>query len=45
MRLSNEDLKNYYYGAYSFKETEDGYLQAFQYTEEQMAYFKGTTDI
>lgn len=44
MRLSNENLKNYYYGAYSFKETEDGYLQAFQYTEEQMAYFKGTFD-
>lgn len=44
MKLTNEELKKYYWGAYSFKETEDGYLQAFQYTDEQMAYFKGASD-
>ncbi|MCQ2575863.1 MAG: SGNH/GDSL hydrolase family protein [Treponema sp.] len=44
MRLSNNELKNIYFGAYNFKETEDGYLQAFQYTEDQIAYFKGASD-
>lgn len=44
MKLTNEELKKYYWGAYSFKETEDGYLQAFQYTDEQMDYFKGASD-
>ncbi len=44
MKLSNEELKKYYWGAYSFKETEDGYLQAFQYTDEQMDYFKKASD-
>ena len=44
MKLTNEELKKYYWGAYSFKETEDGYLQAFQYTDEQMAYFKVASD-
>ncbi len=37
-------LKKYYFGAYSFNETEDGYLQAFQYTEDQMRYFEGAFD-
>ena len=44
MKLSNEQLKKIYYGAYSFSETEDGYLQAFQYTQQQMQYFKGAFD-
>ncbi|MBO4337102.1 MAG: SGNH/GDSL hydrolase family protein [Lachnospiraceae bacterium] len=38
--MTNEELKNIYFGAYSFEETEDGYLQAFQYTKEQIEYFK-----
>lgn len=41
MIYSNEELKNYYKGAYSFRET-DGWLQAFQYTEAQMEYFRRT---
>ena len=44
MIISNEQLKKIYYGAYSFAETDDGYLQAFQYTKEQMSYFKKTSD-
>jgi len=41
MKLSNEQLKSIYFGALWFEETEDGYLQAFQYTKSQMEYFKG----
>ena len=41
MVYSNEELKKFYKGAYSFRET-DGWLQAFQYTEAQMEYFKRT---
>ena len=44
MKLSNEQLKKIYYGAYSFCETEDGYLQSFQYTQQQMQYFKESSD-
>ncbi|MBO4837090.1 MAG: SGNH/GDSL hydrolase family protein [Clostridia bacterium] len=44
MILTNEKLKNIYFGAYRFEETGDGWLQAFQYTAEQMAYFKGASD-
>jgi lysophospholipase L1-like esterase len=44
MTLSNEELKEYYFGAYSFEETEDGYLQAFQYSKPQMDYFRGAFD-
>lgn len=40
MKLTNEQLKSIYFGALYFKETEDGWLQAFQYTESQMEYFK-----
>lgn len=40
MKLSNTELQKIYFGAYNFAETEDGYLQAFQYTAEQIAYFK-----
>ena len=42
--MTNEELKNYYFGAYSFKDTEDGWLQSFQYSEAQMEYFKGAFD-
>lgn len=44
MRLSNEQLRKIYYGAYRFGETEDGYVQAFQYTEKQVQYFRGASD-
>ncbi len=44
MLLTNEELKEYYFGAYSFAETEDAYLQAFQYSGPQMDYFKGAFD-
>ncbi len=42
--MTNTELKNIYFGAYSFEETADGWLQAFQYTQEQMEYFKGASD-
>jgi len=44
MRISNNQLKTIYHGALQFQETADGYLQAFQYTEEQMQYFKAASD-
>ncbi len=44
MILSNKQLQAIYYGALRFEETEDGYLQAFQYTQSQMDYFKRTFD-
>ena len=44
MRLSGQQLTQIYHGALCFKELEDGYLQAFQYTEEQMKYFKEVSD-
>ena len=42
MRLTNEQLKNIYFGAYRFEETQDGYLQSFQYSESQTEYFKNS---
>ena len=42
--MNNEELKTIYFGAYFFEETEDGYLQAFQYSKSQMEYFKGAFD-
>lgn len=44
MILQNEQLKEIYFGAYSFAETEDGYLQAFQHNQAQMDFFKATLD-
>lgn len=44
MKLTNKELQQYYYGAYSFEETEDGYLRAYQYTKAQMDYFKERFD-
>ena len=43
-RLTNDELKTIYFGAYSFAETEDGCLQAFQYSDPQMDYFRRTFD-
>ncbi len=44
MKLTNEQLKTIYHGVLHFKETEDGYLQSFQYSDKQMEYFKGAFD-
>lgn len=44
MKLSKEQLKSIYYGALEFAETKDGYLQAFQYNQEQIQYFKKASD-
>ena len=44
MKLTNDELKKIYFGAYSFAETPDGYLQAFQYNAEQMKYFEKTSE-
>ena len=44
MQLSLNELKGLYFGAYSFAETEDGYLQSFQFTQEQMDYFQKTSN-
>ncbi len=42
--MTNPELQSIYFGAYSFRETTDGYLQAFQYSDEQMAYFRSAFD-
>ena len=44
MRLTNEELKKIYVGAYRFEETGDGFLQAFQYTKAQEDYFEKASD-
>ncbi len=44
MKLTNEELKKIYFGALFFEESEDGYLQAFQYTKHQMEYFRNAFD-
>lgn len=44
MKLTSEQLKKIYYGAYSICETEDGYLQSYQYTQQQMEYFKEVSE-
>jgi lysophospholipase L1-like esterase len=44
MKLTNEQLKTIYHGALWYQETEDGYLQAFQYTKEQNEYFEKVSD-
>lgn len=40
--MTNRELQDIYFGAYFFEETEDGYLQAFQYSKEQMDYFRNS---
>jgi len=42
--LSNKELQKFYFGAYSFEETEDGYLKAFQYSKPQIEYFKKVSE-
>jgi len=44
MKLSNEQVKSIYHGVLWYQETEDGYLQAFQYTKEQNEYFEKVSD-
>ncbi len=44
VKYGNEELRQFWFGAYSFDETEDGYLQAFQYSQPQMEYFRKTFD-
>jgi len=43
--MTNEELKRIYFGAYEFEETEDGFLQAFQYTKPQVEFFKGAMEM
>ncbi len=38
--MMNKELQSIYYGAYSFEETNGGWLQAFQYSKDQMGYFE-----
>jgi len=45
MVMTNEELKRIYFGAYEFEETEDGFLQAFQYTKPQVEFFKGAMEM
>ena len=42
--MTNLELQKIYFGAYSFQETADGYLQAFQYSQAQMDYFESAFD-
>ncbi len=44
MKLTNEQLKAIYHGVLWYQETEDGYLQSFQYTKEQNEYFEKVSD-
>ncbi len=45
MVLTNEELKKIYFGAYEFEETNQGYLQAFQYSQKQIKYFEGAMEM
>ena len=42
MLLSTDQLKSIYFGALRFEETQDGYLQTYQYDEKQMDYFRNS---
>ena len=44
MILSNAELQKIYWGALRFEETEDGYLQGFQYMKDQEDYFERVSD-
>jgi lysophospholipase L1-like esterase len=44
MKLTTDELKSIYFGAYNIIETNDGYLKSFQYTSDQMQYFKNLND-
>ena len=43
--MTNKELQSIYFGVYTFDETEDGWLQAFQYSKEQVAYFESCIKI
>ena len=42
--MTNRELQELWFGAYSFSETEEGWLQAFQHTQAQMEYFRAASD-
>ena len=42
--MTNRELQRIWFGAYSFRETDGGWLQAFQYSDKQMAYFRSAFD-
>ena len=42
--MTNRELQDIWFGTYSFEETGDGWLQAFQYTKAQMEYFRSAFD-
>ncbi len=42
--MTNRELQDIWFGAYSFEETGDGWLQAFQHTQAQMEYFRAASD-
>jgi lysophospholipase L1-like esterase len=44
MKLSNEQLKKIYFGAYRIIETKEGYLQSYHYTQQQMKYLEDSAD-
>lgn len=44
MKLSIEQLKKIYRGAYSFSETNDEYIQSFHFTKQQMQYLEESND-
>jgi len=44
MKVTNEQLKKIYFGAYRYTETKDGYLQSYQFDEEQTEIFKKQSD-
>ena len=44
MKLTNDELKKIYFGAYFFEETEDGFLRSYQYSKAQMDYFEEAFD-
>ncbi len=43
MKLTNQQLQKLYHGALFFEE-EEGYLRAYQYTKEQIEYFKKVSE-
>lgn len=44
MILTIPQLKSIYRGALSLRENAEGWLEAYQHTDEQMAYFKGASE-
>ena len=42
--MTDKELRSVYFGAYSFREQKGGWLQAFQYSQAQMDYFRSALD-